>query len=82
MGFAFGMFLRATQATRKNIVMNKPTRKHTGRNVSRRHAGRNSTSRKQKLGDNEFYKLAEEADKILELEFADEDPNGIRLAHH
>ena len=62
--------------------MNKPTRKHTGRNVSRRHGGRQTTSRKLKLGDNEFYKLAEAADRILELEFADEDPNGIRLAHH
>jgi len=62
--------------------MNKNTRKHTGRNVSRRHQPRyNSTSRKAKLGDDDFYKLALEADRILELEFADEDPDGIRLAH-
>jgi hypothetical protein len=65
----------------KNAAMNKPTRKHTGRHVSRRHAGRNSTSRKSKLGNDDFYKLAVEADRILELEFADEDPEGIRLGH-
>jgi hypothetical protein len=64
--------------------MNKHTRKHTGRQVSRRHGPRNSTSRKlaKSIGDDDFYKLAAEADRILELEFADDDPNGIRLAHN
>lgn len=62
--------------------MNKIARKHTNRQVSRRHANRyNTTSRKSKLGDDDFYRLAAEADRILELEFADEDPDGIRLAH-
>lgn len=63
--------------------MNKPARKHTGRNVSRRHGSRQSTSRKQSrsIGDDDFYRMAAEADRILELEFADEDPDGIRLAH-
>lgn len=62
--------------------MNKPTRKHTGRNVSRRHSSRLNTSRKSKsIGDDDFYRMAAEADRILELEFADEDPDGIRLAH-
>lgn len=62
--------------------MNKPTRKHTGRNVSRRHGSRNSTSRKGKhMSDDDFYKHAAEVDRILELEFADDDPDGIRLAH-
>jgi len=61
--------------------MNKNTRKNTGRNVSRRPGSRwNSTSRKSRLGDNDFYRLAVEADRILELEFADDDPEGIRLA--
>jgi len=64
--------------------MNKPTRKHTGRNVSRRHGSRNSTSRKGKHvgSDDDFQKYAAEVDRILELEFADDDPNGIRLAHN
>lgn len=64
--------------------MNKPTRKHTGRNVSRRHASRgNSTSHRanKPIGDDDFNKLAAEADRFLELEFADDDPDGIRLAH-
>lgn len=62
--------------------MNKPTRKHTGRNVSRRQSSRWGTSRKSKpIGDEDFYKLAAEVDRILELEFADDDPDGIRLAH-
>lgn len=64
--------------------MNKHTRKHSGRNVSRRHAPRwNSNSRKAQkpIGDDDFYKLAVEADRILELEFADDDPDGIRLSH-
>jgi hypothetical protein len=63
--------------------MNKPTRKHTGRNVSRRHASRNATSRKisKSIGDEDFYRHAAEVDRILELEFADDDPDGIRLAH-
>lgn len=62
--------------------MNKPARKHTGRNISRRHSSRGNTQHKAKqLGDDEFYKLAAEADRVLELEFADEDPDGIRLAH-
>lgn len=75
------VFTGQTRATRKQFVMNKPTRKHGGRNVSRRHGGRHSTARKQKLGDDEFYKFAAEADRVLELEYADEDPDGIRLAH-
>lgn len=62
--------------------MTKNTRKHTGRNVSRRHASRNSTSRKAKqMMDDDFYKHAAEVDRILELEFADDDPDGIRLAN-
>lgn len=62
--------------------MNKPTRKHTGRSVSRRHSSRNSTSRKGKhMSDDDFHKYAAEVDRILELEFADDDPEGIRLAH-
>ena len=62
--------------------MSKNTRKHTGRNLSRRHASRLHTSRKSKaIGDDDFYKLAAEVDRILELEFADDDPDGIRLAH-
>ena len=62
--------------------MNKPARKHTGRNVSRRHATR-GTSRKttKSIGDEDFYRHAAEVDRILELEFADDDPEGIRLAH-
>jgi hypothetical protein len=72
-----------TPVTRKISAMNKPTRKHTGRNVSRRHASRNSTLRKGKQmgADDEFQKYAAEIDRMLELEFADEDPDGIRLAH-
>jgi hypothetical protein len=63
-------------------AMNKPTRKHTGRNISRRNASRNSHSRKAKqLSDDDFYKHASEVDRMLELEFADDDPEGIRLAH-
>jgi len=61
--------------------MNKPARKNTGRHVSRRHAGRHLNPHKHKLGNDDFYKLAVEADRILELEFADDDPEGIRLAH-
>jgi hypothetical protein len=62
--------------------MNKNTRKHTGRNVSRRQSSRGNTSRKSKpVGDDDFYKHAVEVDRILELEFADDDPDGIRLAH-
>lgn len=63
--------------------MNKPTRKHTGRHVSRRHASRGNTSRKtsKPIGDEDFYKHAAEVDRILELEFADDDPEGIRLVH-
>jgi hypothetical protein len=64
--------------------MTKNTRKHTGRSVSRRQGTRSSTSRKsaKPTSGDDFYKLAAEADRILELEFADEDPNGIRLAHN
>ncbi len=62
--------------------MNKPSRKHTGRHISRRNGTRTSASRKAKLmSDDDFYKYAAEIDRILELEFADEDPDGIRLAH-
>lgn len=63
--------------------MNKPSRKHTGRNVSRRHASRGNAARKSSkpIGDEDFYKHAAEVDRILELEFADDDPDGIRLAH-
>ena len=62
--------------------MNKPVRKHTGRSVSRRHGSRNVSSRKGKnISDDDFYKHAAEVDRILELEFADDDPDGIRLAH-
>jgi hypothetical protein len=63
--------------------MNKPARKHTGRSVSRRNVSRgNNASRKShRIGDDDFYRMAAEADRILELEFADEDPDGIRLAH-
>jgi hypothetical protein len=63
--------------------MNKPSRKHTGRHVARRHGNRHSTSRKQSrpIGDEDFYRMAAEADRILEMEFADDDPEGIRLGH-
>jgi len=69
------MFLWKPIVPENNSVMNKPTRKHTGRNVSRRHNNRNSAPRKEKL-------QAAEIDRILELEYADEDPNGIKLAHN
>ncbi|HEX8060285.1 MAG TPA: hypothetical protein VF473_05080 [Cyclobacteriaceae bacterium] len=75
------MFLRVKFFNQKGIIMNKPTRKHTGRNVSRRHAVRHSSSNKLKLGNEDFYKFAAEADRVLELEYADEDPEGIRLSH-
>lgn len=61
--------------------MNKHTRKHTGRSVSRRHGGRTSSRKTSKTIDDDFHKLAVEADRFLELEFADDDPDGIRLAH-
>ncbi len=62
--------------------MNKNPRKHTGRNVSRRHASRSNSRKSSKsIGDEDFYKYAAEVDRILELEFADDDPDGIRLAH-
>lgn len=63
--------------------MNKPTRKHTGRLVSRRQSSRGNMSRKtsKPIGDEDFYRHAAEVDRILELEFADDDPEGIRLAH-
>lgn len=80
-----GMFCAQGSASRrdkKDIVMNKPARKHTGRSVSRRHATR-GTSRKttKSIGGDDFYRHAAEVDRILELEFADDDPDGIRLAH-
>jgi hypothetical protein len=79
-GFFFWHVFTGTPKNQKGIVMNKPIRKHAGRNVSRRH-GRHSNSTKQKLGNEEFYRFAAEADRVLELEYADEDPHGIRLAH-
>ncbi|HZY81997.1 MAG TPA: hypothetical protein VFE50_20880 [Cyclobacteriaceae bacterium] len=61
--------------------MTKHTRKHSGRHVSRRHASRLSRKATKSIGDENFYKHAAEVDRMLELEFADEDPDGIRLSH-
>jgi len=61
--------------------MTKHTRKHSGRHVSRRQSSRLSRKITKSIGDENFYKHAAEVDRILELEFADDDPDGIRLTH-
>jgi hypothetical protein len=61
--------------------MTKHTRKHSGRQVSRRHASRLSRKSPKSIGDESFYRHAAEIDRMLELEFADDDPDGIRLAN-